>query len=111
VAVSGDWTEDLTEEQLLALSDERDRELQARLDAERAGFDRGRGAGHDEGRLEAEQAEQAAWHAVAEPVARGGPSHAELEELRWGPGGREHFGDPRPGDFRGHREIEEREAG
>ena len=29
------------------------------------------------------------------------PSHAELEERRWGPGGREHFGDPRPGDFPG----------
>ncbi|WP_345433797.1 hypothetical protein [Actinoallomurus vinaceus] len=28
-------------------------------------------------------------------------SHAELEALRWGPGGREHFGDPRPGDFEG----------
>lgn len=28
-------------------------------------------------------------------------SHAELEERRWGPGGREHFGDPRPGDYMG----------
>jgi len=26
---------------------------------------------------------------------------AELEAARWGPGGREHFADPRPGDFRG----------
>jgi hypothetical protein len=25
----------------------------------------------------------------------------ELEIRRWGPGGREHFGDPRPGDFQG----------
>ncbi len=26
---------------------------------------------------------------------------AELEVRRWGPGGREHFADPRPGDFPG----------
>ncbi len=26
---------------------------------------------------------------------------AALEEVRWGPGGREHFGDPRPGDYPG----------
>jgi hypothetical protein len=26
---------------------------------------------------------------------------AELEARRWGPGGREHFADPRPGDFPG----------
>jgi hypothetical protein len=41
---------------------------------------------------------------------------AELEALRWGPGGRAHFADPRPGDFPGRaaeREPEpepEREA-
>ncbi len=29
------------------------------------------------------------------------PDHAELEKRRWGPGGRGHFADPRPGDFRG----------
>jgi hypothetical protein len=26
---------------------------------------------------------------------------AALEEVRWGPGGREHFADPRPGDYPG----------
>jgi hypothetical protein len=60
---------------------------------------------------EAEQAE--AWHRLAAPVAHGIP-FAELEERRWGPGGREHFADPRPGDFPGHcrREPEpELEAG
>ncbi|HET9970355.1 MAG TPA: hypothetical protein VFQ68_19130 [Streptosporangiaceae bacterium] len=35
---------------------------------------------------------------------------ARLEEVRWGPGGREHFADPRPGDFPGrvpaHRQPE-----
>ena len=30
-----------------------------------------------------------------------GVSHAELEQRRWGPGGRAHFADPRPGDFAG----------
>jgi hypothetical protein len=29
------------------------------------------------------------------------PPHAELEQRRWGPGGRAHFADPRPGDFPG----------
>jgi hypothetical protein len=47
---------------------------------------------------EAEMAER--WHQIAAPVAHG-MSHAELEERRWGPGGREHFADPRPGDFPG----------
>lgn len=39
---------------------------------------------------------------------------AELEAERWGPGGREHFGDPRPGDFPGRARLEaerELEAG
>jgi hypothetical protein len=39
---------------------------------------------------------------------------AQLETLRYGPGGRAHFGDPRPGDYpgRGRREPEpELEAG
>jgi len=52
---------------------------------------------------EAEQAE--AWHRLAAPVAHGIP-FAELEERRWGPGGREHFADPRPGDYPGRREAE-----
>jgi hypothetical protein len=39
---------------------------------------------------------EAEWPAVVAPLA--GPTRSELEGLRWGPGGREHFGDPRPGD-------------
>jgi hypothetical protein len=37
---------------------------------------------------------------------------AEIEAARWGPGGREHFADPRPGDFpgRGATPEPEREA-
>jgi hypothetical protein len=41
------------------------------------------------------------WVEIARPVARGGPMFAELERKRWGPDGREHFADPRPGDFPG----------
>jgi hypothetical protein len=43
------------------------------------------------------------WHVTAAglPMAAIGPSWAELERRRWGPGGRAHFGDPRPGDFPG----------
>ena len=62
---------------------------------------------------EADMAER--WNAIARTTAPG-PSHAELEEKRWGPGGRAHFADPRPGDFpgRGARQPEpelELEAG
>jgi hypothetical protein len=49
-------------------------------------------------RAEADMAER--WARAAAPVVRGQP-YAELEERRWGPGGREHFADARPGDFRG----------
>ena len=48
---------------------------------------------------EAEMAER--WNRIAAPAARPGPGLAELEARRWGPGGRAHFGDPRPGDFPG----------
>jgi len=34
-------------------------------------------------------------------VQQGIVRDAALEELRWGPGGREHFADPRPGDYPG----------
>jgi hypothetical protein len=49
----------------------------------------------------------ARWQQIAR-AAITGPDHADLEAERWGPGGREHFGDPRPGDFpgRGPRQPE-----
>jgi hypothetical protein len=40
------------------------------------------------------------WAALVRPVVTG-ISHAEHEQRRWGPGGRAHFADPRPGDFPG----------
>jgi hypothetical protein len=47
----------------------------------------------------------ARWNRIARAAVRG-PSHAELEEKRWGPGGREHFADPRPGDYPGRLALE-----
>ncbi len=44
---------------------------------------------------------EATWPAIVAPVIASRPDHAELELRRWGPGGREHFGDPRPGDYPG----------
>jgi hypothetical protein len=56
---------------------------------------------------EADMAER--WARVTAPVVRG-RSHAELDERRWGPGGRAHFADPRPGDFPGRAAEREPEA-
>jgi hypothetical protein len=50
---------------------------------------------------EAEMAER--WNRIAGPVSRA-RDHGGIEEIearRWGPGGREAFGQPRPGDFPG----------
>jgi hypothetical protein len=90
--------------ELLELSGERDQWAQ-RLGAEyRLGYAIGHAIGVEEGRrLEAADRDRA-WNAVARPIARGGDTHAELERRRWGPGGRERFGNPRPGDFKGRRE-------
>jgi hypothetical protein len=44
-------------------------------------------------------ADQAARWGQTTPVD--GPAHAEFEQRRWGPSGRAHFADPRPGDFPG----------
>jgi hypothetical protein len=55
---------------------------------------------YEAGRRDAEADMADQWARAAAPVSRG-RSFAELEERRWGPGGREHFADARPGDFRG----------
>jgi hypothetical protein len=56
------------------------------------------------GRRDAE-AEMAAQWARVTAVVRG-PDLAEIDERRWGPGGRAHFADPRPGDFPGRKQPE-----
>jgi hypothetical protein len=68
------------------------------------------------GRRDAEAEMAQRWAQISRPAADG-ISHADLEQRRWGPGGRAHFADPRPGDFPGRAakpqpEIErEMEAG
>jgi hypothetical protein len=87
---------------LLAESDRRDRELAARLAMWRMAYraaaallDTVFNAGQAQARAEMERD----WHAIADPASRNSTSHAELEARRWGPGGRQAFGTPRPGDF------------
>lgn len=66
---------------------------------ELAWYDAGLRDGIDIGRLlEARERDQL-WHEAADPIARGADPFAELESLRWGPGGREHFGERRAGDY------------
>jgi hypothetical protein len=47
------------------------------------------------------EADAAAWWRDRGRSLAERPAHAELEERRWGPGGRARFADPRPGDFPG----------
>lgn len=90
----------MTPDETFALSDERDtwtaRLLAAERDAYQAGYADGDRAGYERGArvLDAE------WSAPA-PA----PDFAEIEARRWGPGGRQHFGDARPGDRAGLRVI------
>jgi hypothetical protein len=75
-----------------------DSEVELRRQLAREAYERGRADGWRQGyeRAEADMARR--WREIAEPVARGGITHSELETRRWGPGGRDHFGDPRAGD-------------
>src|SRR5215472_9287266 len=85
--------------ELLDLSGERDVWLRRVYAAWRAGYRAGFGAGDAAGSRRTARA----WHATAIglPLSVLGPTWAELERRRWGPGGRAHFGDPRPGDYEG----------
>lgn len=97
--------------QLLELSDERDQQDRLREKVEREAFQAGRRRGHDEGRREYEAQETEAWRRILQPFSQDRPTFQEVEERRWGPGGREHFGDPRPGDFVGRGNERQAEAG
>ena len=63
-------------------------------------YEAGRRDGYEAGRRDAEADMARFWAEAARQVTRG-VSHAELEQRRWGPGGRAHFADPRPGEFPG----------
>jgi hypothetical protein len=78
-------------------------ETRYRLQLARESFQAGLALGAARAReaLLHEQAEAQRQAAAAIVSALMSPSHAELEQRRWGPGGRAHFADPRPGDFPG----------
>jgi len=85
---------------LLAESDRRDRELAARLAERRMGYQAAKAllpaafnAGYAQKHAELERD----WHAIADPASRGKP-YVTYHARRWGPGGPEHFADPRPAD-------------
>ena len=63
-------------------------------------YQAGQRAGFQAGYRQASADMTARWAQIARPVVHG-ISFAELEGRRWGPGGRAHFADPRPGDFPG----------
>jgi hypothetical protein len=87
-------------------------EIRYRRQLCREAYERGRAAGIAEGRAAAD----ADWFASLAPARAGArvaartPVHAELEKLRWGPGGRDHFGDPRPGDYTGETARQDKAA-
>ena len=86
---------------LLTLSGERDMWVKVCLRRERAAYRQGFIAGDLAGYTRARTEMARRWTRIASPVAHGGPTFADLEERRWGPGGRTHFADPRPNDFPG----------
>jgi hypothetical protein len=83
--------------ELLALSDERDRWERVSLDRERAAFLAGAAEGYRRGVEHGARVRQADWPEVLRPLDAS--PLVELELLRWGPGGRERFGESRPGDY------------
>jgi hypothetical protein len=89
--------------ELLELSDERDAWLlrlgTAQLDAYDIGFAVGVAVGRRQV-LDEEAAYRRATAALTRNASAGRP-FSDLEMLRWGPCGREHFADPRPGDYPG----------
>jgi hypothetical protein len=88
---------------VLAMSDERDMWERVALRREREALRTARAEGYQAGREAVTDEQDAEWRQACKAVARSGASHTDLEEWRWGSGGREHFGDPRPGDYRGGR--------
>lgn len=94
--------------EVMACSDRLDDALARKLAAELAGYRRGFADGQADGYRRGRQDEADQWFMSLAPArlaawraARTPGCYAELEALRWGPGGRKHFGDPRPGDYMG----------
>jgi hypothetical protein len=81
---------------LLEQSDERDQHSDLRREAERQAYR----AGYVDGFRAAVGAGDRVWRDAPSPQPIDGTALAELEQKRWGPGGRSRFADPRPGDYR-----------
>jgi hypothetical protein len=79
---------------VLALSDERDQHERRLLAAERRAYADGYRDGHQDAVREADRV----WSSLPPARLTFAPCVHELEERRWGPPGREHAGDRRPGD-------------
>jgi hypothetical protein len=93
----------MTPAEILALSDERALARRIRHGYWAEGYRAGRARGWREGYEQARAELEAAWRQLADRIVRraNNPTFAELELRRWGPGGRERFGDPRRGDYPG----------
>ncbi len=89
----------MTPREAIEAADLAEAEAAYRNQVSREMYQAGHADGYQAGYRQAEVDQAALWNRIARPAA--GPSHAELEERRWGPGGRAHFADPRPGDFPG----------
>ena len=89
----------MTPEQAIETADLIEAETRYRLQLARETYAAGHADGYRAGYRQADADQAARWNQVTGPAV--GPSHAELEERRWGPGGRAHFADARPGDFPG----------
>jgi hypothetical protein len=81
---------------LLAARADPGAELELRRQLCREAYQAGLADGYRQGYERGARLLEAEWPAIVAPLA--GPSLAELDLLRWGPGGRERFADPRPGD-------------
>ena len=90
----------MTPQEAIAAAELTEAETAYRNQLARQMYQAGQRAGFQAGYRQANADEAARWAEVARPVAHS-ISQAELEERRWGSGGRAHFADPRPGDFPG----------
>jgi hypothetical protein len=89
----------MTPREAIEAADMAETETAYRSQLGREMYQDGRADGYQAGYRQAEADQAARWSQAARVAA--GASDAELEERRWGPGGRAHFADPRPGDFPG----------
>ena len=89
---------------ILALSAERDAWERPASPGNEEAYLSGYRAGVEQGRA-LEAADRDAAHRVMAARILRHPLGAELDARRWGPGGRAHAGDPRPGDYPGRGEA------